>query len=59
MPPFGFDACGDGTSCFVVQFLGDALVGVAGEGRGGVAELFGDDFDVDASFKGDGRGSVA
>ena len=55
---FGFDALGDGSGCFVVEFFGDALVGVAGEGGGGVAELFGDNFDVDAGFEGDGGGAV-
>jgi hypothetical protein len=56
---FGPDAFGDGSGGFVVEFFGDALVGVAGEGGGGVAELFGDDFDVDAGFEGDGGGAVA
>jgi hypothetical protein len=56
---FGFNAFSDGSGGFVMQLLGDALVGVAGEGRRRVAELFGDDFDVDAGFEGDGGSAVA
>ena len=48
----------DGAGGVVVELFGDALVGVAGQGRGGVPELFGDDFDVDAGVQGDGGGAV-
>lgn len=42
-----------------MQPLDDALVGVAGECGGGVAELVGDDFYVDAGVEGEGGGAVA
>jgi hypothetical protein len=52
------DLVRDCLGCFVVKALDDALVGVAGEGGRGVAELVGDDLDVDARVEGDGGGSV-
>lgn len=53
------DRVGHRVGCAAVQVLGDALVGVAGEGGSGVAELFGEDLDVDAGVEGDGGGAVA
>ena len=44
---------GDGVGRGAVQLFGDALVGVAGQGGGGVTELLGDDLDVDAGVQGD------
>src|SRR6266536_6271392 len=53
------DLLGHGIGGGVVQAFDHALVGVAGEGGGGVAELFLDDFDVDTGVEGHGGGAVA
>jgi hypothetical protein len=50
------DSGGDRVGGVLVHLFGDALVGVAGQGGGGVAELFGDNFDIDACVEGDGGG---
>src|SRR5689334_18566850 len=51
------DLLGDGVGCVVVQLFDHALVGVAGQGSGGMAELLRDDLDVDAGRQSD-RGSA-
>ena len=57
--PAARDFRGDGVGGGVVHVLDDALVGVAGQGGGGVAELFGDDLDIDPGVQGDGGGAVS
>lgn len=57
--PHLLDLVSDGSCGFAVQPLHHTLVGVAGQSGGGMAELVGDDLDVDAGVEGEGGGAVA